>query len=113
MSQPLDESWRDEANCRNVPPSVFYPTEAEDIGPAQAICAACDVRPDCDAFATSTHQQEGVWAGILREPRWKRVRRANACPGCGGDPGSRAMVRGERRYCSLDCVRAAERRVDL
>lgn len=57
--------WTLRAACRDTDPEIFYPAEADDAGPAIAICATCPVRAECAAYATATGQDYGVWGGRL------------------------------------------------
>jgi hypothetical protein len=40
------------------------------VAEAKAICAGCQVRRDCLAFALRTHQVHGVWGGLSEQERY-------------------------------------------
>jgi WhiB family redox-sensing transcriptional regulator len=46
------------------------------ITEAKAVCAACDVRRECLAFALATRQPYGVWGGTSPEERQVLRKRA-------------------------------------
>ena len=72
--------WRLFAACRSGDPELFFPIS--DSGPgreqtarAQAICAACQVRRECLAFALQTGQIHGIWGGTTEHERAAERRR--------------------------------------
>lgn len=56
--------WRDQALCARTDPHLFHPDRGESVAPAKRICAGCDVRPECLAYALATEQWCGVWGGL-------------------------------------------------
>lgn len=60
-----DVSWLDQAACRTVHTSIFFPGRGEtgNIAKAKAVCADCPVKHECLAYAIRTNQQVGVWGG--------------------------------------------------
>jgi WhiB family redox-sensing transcriptional regulator len=77
--------WRSAAACRSADPELFFPIS--DSGPAReqtarakAICATCQVRPECLAFALQTAQIHGIWAGTTEHERAAARRRAASEP---------------------------------
>ena len=69
------EEWEDRALCAEVDPDLFF---AEGKGnhtvrDARRVCAACEVRAQCLAYALEHPELEGVWGGLTekerREPR--------------------------------------------
>lgn len=81
----LDDKWRRDAACRDVPPDVFFPQAATtgrnariDIESktevAKNICRACPVQQACLEFALTTNQEAGVWGGRDEEER-RQIRR--------------------------------------
>jgi WhiB family redox-sensing transcriptional regulator len=71
-----DESWREEAACRDTHPDLFFPVGTtgpalEQIAAAKAVCERCDVRGPCLEFALSTNQESGIWGGTSEEERRK------------------------------------------
>jgi WhiB family redox-sensing transcriptional regulator len=78
---------RSVAACRSADPDLFFPVSASGKGleqEAKAICAACRVRRECQAFAVRTHQMHGVWGGLSEQELyllWKvEGRRAVSVP---------------------------------
>ena len=75
LVRPLaDKHWRSLAACRSADPDLFFPISL--AGPslaqeaqAKAICAGCQVRRECLAFALRTHQAYGVWGGLSERER--------------------------------------------
>jgi WhiB family redox-sensing transcriptional regulator len=75
--------WRSAAACRFADPELFFPVSSsglalEQEAEAKAICARCQVRPECLAFALRTRQVHGVWGGMSEQERcllWSRDER--------------------------------------
>jgi WhiB family transcriptional regulator, redox-sensing transcriptional regulator len=72
--------WRARAACRLADPELFFPIS--NAGPslhvartAKAVCAACEVQPECLAFALRTNQNHGIWGGLTEDERKATVRR--------------------------------------
>lgn len=82
--------WRARGACTAADPDLFFPVSA--AGPslrqeqrAKAVCAGCQVRPECLQYALSTGQVYGVWGGHsadeltkLRRNRQRAYRRRAA-----------------------------------
>lgn len=73
------ENWRAAAACRFADPDLFFP--ASDVGKsldqaadAKAICAGCQVRRQCLAFALRTRQVHGIWGGLTERERYVLAR---------------------------------------
>jgi len=69
------ENWRSLAACRSADPDLFFPVSSSgasvaQVAEAKAICAGCQVRRDCLAFALRTHQVHGVWGGLSEQERY-------------------------------------------
>ena len=69
------ENWRSLAACRSADPDLFFPVSSSgasvaQVAEAKAICAGCQVRRDCLAFALRTHQDHGVWGGLSEQERY-------------------------------------------
>src|SRR5690348_1167461 len=67
--------WRSAAACRFADPELFFPVSSsvlclEQEEKAKAICARCQVRPECLAFALRTWQLHGVWGGTGEQERY-------------------------------------------
>lgn len=71
MKEPVGE-WADGRACVDVEPTTFYPNRGDNAGAnrAKAICAGCDVRAECLAYAlTSPRERFGIWGGLSTNER--------------------------------------------
>ncbi len=68
------DEWRQDAACRDLDTSIFFPETDDEAAAALAVCAACPVREACLEFALVTRQDDGVWGGMTETDR-KRLRR--------------------------------------
>jgi WhiB family redox-sensing transcriptional regulator len=69
--------WFDEAVCRGVSPSLFFPDRG-DMAVAQrarAICAVCPVRRPCLEYALANDEHHGIWGGTTGHQRAAMRRR--------------------------------------
>ena len=59
------------AVCAGMPIVTFFPPHGASVATAnaRAICATCDVRPQCLAYARSFGDMSGVWAGTTEGER--------------------------------------------
>ena len=69
------EHWRSLAACQFADPDLFFPISSSgpalaQVAQAKAICAGCQVRRECLAFAVRTHQVHGVWGGLSEQERY-------------------------------------------
>ena len=69
------EHWRSLAACQFADPDLFFPISSSgpalaQVAQAKAICAGCQVRPECLTFAVRTHQVHGVWGGLSEQERY-------------------------------------------
>lgn len=67
-------SWMSRSACRRVDPELFFPSAADIAAPlqakeAKAVCAHCQVRGECLAYALATRQTHGVWGGTTENER--------------------------------------------
>lgn len=76
----VDTSWRDEAACRGLDATMFFPGRGESAAPAQAVCAGCSARAECVEYALRTSQRFGVWGGTTERQRrqLRAARRSSA-----------------------------------
>lgn len=68
--------WQVSANCATTDPDLFFPESNEHGLAAKKICAACEVRPACLAYALETRQHTGVWGGTTAAQRTAMRRNA-------------------------------------
>lgn len=67
-----DPSWRERANCRGIDPELFFPGKGDNVTvrAAKAVCAGCEVRDECLAYAQEFERRSpGVWAGLSDRER--------------------------------------------
>jgi WhiB family transcriptional regulator, redox-sensing transcriptional regulator len=64
-------SWMDSAACAGMPIETFFPAKGQAVAAANArtICASCEVRPQCLAYARSFSDTSGLWAGTTERER--------------------------------------------
>lgn len=69
------EPWVEAARCRETGPddATWYP-EKGSHSDAKKVCASCEVRPDCLAYALAKPEPAGVWGGLTAKER-NRLRR--------------------------------------
>jgi WhiB family redox-sensing transcriptional regulator len=65
------EPWRQRAACRGMGWAIFFwhpppgrPAKDREVPEAAQVCARCDVRPECRAFAESLDLVSGWWGGV-------------------------------------------------
>lgn len=67
--------WMADALCAQANPGLFHQDLGANYATAQRICAACPVRPQCEAHAerfdavAGLQDQHGMWAGRTRRQR--------------------------------------------
>ena len=63
------------ALCPQVDTDIFFPEKGESGREAKAVCARCEVRAECLAYALAHGERHGVWGGKGERAR-QRMRRA-------------------------------------
>lgn len=71
----MDTEWMAEGRCREVAPSVFFPSDGLGVQAAQRICAECPVSEECLEYALENRIDHGVWGGRSERER-RRILRA-------------------------------------
>ena len=61
------KNWRDDANCRDLDPELFY-TERHTPLKARLACEVCPVQEQCLEYALQ-YEEYGYWAGTTRRQR--------------------------------------------
>lgn len=103
-------SWREDAACRFVDSSVFWP-DNDDFRLAAEICGRCDVIDECfkDAIANADVGKYAVFRAGMTGPKRAKMRArisvVRECASCGG----RFLADGNASLCS-DLCRLRERR---
>lgn len=93
----MTASWIDSALCAQVDPDAWHPEKGGGVSEQKRICARCEVRTDCLAYALDNDERFGIWGGLSERER-KKLPRSKPCRGgCG------TQVPPVRRYCD-ECV---------
>ena len=71
----LGTEWMAAGNCREEPPSTFFPHDGQGVEVAQRICATCPVKSPCLEYALRHHIAHGVWGGASERERRRIARR--------------------------------------
>lgn len=64
--------WRARGACITADPDLFFPVSAVGLSQrqeerAKAVCAGCQVRPECLQFALGSGEVHGVWGGLAAD----------------------------------------------
>ncbi|NLD76416.1 MAG: WhiB family transcriptional regulator, partial [Acidimicrobiales bacterium] len=62
-------------NCRNYPPSAFFPSDGVGVDSARKICADCRVSAECLEYALENRIDHGVWGGCSERERRRILKR--------------------------------------
>lgn len=84
------EAWKDDAECRGLPTSMFFPEDRHRVGSRayddevtalRRICFTCPVRTECFHYAAShpDHTEYGVWGGTTPLDRLSFIQIKCAC----------------------------------
>ena len=71
----LDVDWMKKGRCRDIAPSVFFPSDGVGVDVARAICADCPVKAPCLEYALENKIDHGVWGGASERERRRIARR--------------------------------------
>jgi WhiB family redox-sensing transcriptional regulator len=71
----MELDWMSRARCREIHPSVFFPSDGMGVELAQRICAECNERTPCLEYALANHIDHGVWGGASERER-RRIARS-------------------------------------
>ena len=66
-----DLAWRELGNCVGVDPDLFFGGRGDNKSHAAAkrVCAGCEVRDECLAYALDNGERFGVWGGLSERQR--------------------------------------------
>lgn len=77
----VSEEWKLRARCRTEDPELWFPARDGErrstlrvramTRQAQAICADCPVRPECQMYSLELDLRFGIWGGLTE---WQRAR---------------------------------------
>ena len=70
----MDTTWMAEGNCREVHPSLFFPSDGVGVDVARQICLDCPVKAPCLEYALRNRIDHGVWGGASERER-RRIAR--------------------------------------
>ncbi len=70
----MDTEWMAEGNCRNEPPSLFFPSDGVGVDIARTMCATCPVKSPCLEYALRNRIDHGVWGGTSERERRRILR---------------------------------------
>jgi WhiB family transcriptional regulator, redox-sensing transcriptional regulator len=71
----MDTEWMAEGKCKEMAPSVFFPSDGLGVLAAQRICAECPVAAACLEYALDNRIDHGVWGGKSERERRRLLRR--------------------------------------
>ena len=73
---PLGEppAWYERAACIEADADCFFPEKGGSTREAKRICAECEVRTECLAYALANDERFGIWGGTSERER-RRLRR--------------------------------------
>ena len=71
-----DIGWQERALCAQTDPEQFWPEKGGSTTAAKRVCMACEVRPDCLAYALEHNEREGIWGGLAPRERRRLGRHA-------------------------------------
>lgn len=71
--------WMDHGNCKDQPPSLFFPSDGVGVEVAKRICATCPVASQCLDYALDNRIDHGVWGGTSERQR-RRLLKGRRAP---------------------------------
>jgi WhiB family redox-sensing transcriptional regulator len=71
----MDTDWMTRGNCRNEPPSRFFPSDGVGVEAARRICETCPVQEPCLEYALIERIDHGVWGGASERERRRILKR--------------------------------------
>jgi len=70
----MDTEWMRQGNCREEPPSVFFPSDGAGVDLARRLCETCPVKEPCLEYALRNRIDHGVWGGTSERERRRILR---------------------------------------
>jgi WhiB family redox-sensing transcriptional regulator len=70
----MSQAWRQQAACRGLDPTAFFPATDEEAEVAKAVCEQCPVRETCLEQALVLREKEGIWGGCTERERRRIIR---------------------------------------
>jgi WhiB family redox-sensing transcriptional regulator len=79
MSMELYErNWIEDANCKDMDKSVFFPSSNTELKQAKQVCSTCPVSAECLQYATDNDLNFGVWGGLGESDRRRLARQSRS-----------------------------------
>jgi len=66
--------WMNDGNCKELPPSTFFPSDGVGVEAAKRICATCPVAAQCLDYALDNRIDHGVWGGTSERQRRRMLK---------------------------------------
>lgn len=66
--------WMNDGNCKDQPPSTFFPSDGVGVEVAKRICATCPVAAECLNYALDNRIDHGVWGGTSERQRRRMLK---------------------------------------
>lgn len=71
-----DTAWKDRAACHGLPDEYFFPPpKVRILAATRRVCAGCEVRLECLAYALNHCEDNGIWGGLSEQERRDLKRR--------------------------------------
>ena len=71
----MDTEWMSVGKCKELDPTIFFPSDGVGVQAAQRICDDCPVQEACLEYALNEHIDHGVWGGKSERERRRILRR--------------------------------------
>ena len=69
-----ERNWTEQANCKDMDKSVFFPNSSRELKQAKQVCSTCRVSVECLQYATDNALNFGVWGGLGETDRLRLAR---------------------------------------
>ena len=71
----METDWMAKGKCRELDPTLFFPSDGIGVQVAQRICAECPVKAECLEYALDNRVDHGVWGGASERERRRLLRK--------------------------------------
>ena len=71
----MDTDWMNQGKCKDMDPTLFFPSDGVGVQVAQRICADCPVKVPCLEYALTNRVDHGVWGGASERERRRLLSR--------------------------------------
>jgi WhiB family redox-sensing transcriptional regulator len=83
----VSTEWMHRGNCRDHPPSTFFPSDGVGVDVARRICSDCPVKTPCLEYALRNGVDHGVWGGTSERERRRIARQRRLARAAAAGPG--------------------------